>query len=292
MKSKKLKNITFWGSSNFSLKVLKEIIDDFNILFVVLKNRKGDFFDFCESKNFKIFSYDEIQDIDLSSVQFSLVASFGAIIPKNILEKSNFLNVHPSYLPFYRGATPIQSVLLNGEKESGITVIKMNEKLDEGDIISQKKVYIKDNYNYDELETIMAKESKDLINESIYTFNTIVPKKQDSSIATYCYVSDFSRDKVKIDFGKNANEVVNLIRASYPAWFYMNNNTIVNIKDATVSDIKSKDGLQILPNEKDLYIACKDFYIKVNLIQKEGKKYQSGRDFKNGLSNIKDFRFF
>ncbi len=292
MKSKKLKNISFWGSSNFSLKVLNEIIDDFNIVFVVLKNRKGDFFDFCKSRNLKIFSYDEMEDIDFSSIEFCLVASFGAIISKSILERSNFLNVHPSYLPFYRGATPIQSTLLNGDRESGITVIKMNEKLDKGDIILQKKVEIKDDYNYDKLETIMAKESRELINKSIYMFNKIVPQKQDSSIATYCYVSDFFRDKVKIDFEKNANEVVNLIKASYPAWFYMNDHTIINIKEAMVSDIKSKDGLQILPSEKDLYIACKDFYIKVNLIQKEGRKYQSGRDFKNGLSNIKDLHFF
>ncbi len=287
MKSKY--KVLFFGSSLFS-SIIEEGLNDYvDILYSVIKSEKVLLYK--ESKKLKIptILYENVDKV-ISESDFCVVASFGNIIPKNLLDKSIFLNIHPSLLPLYRGATPIQSVILNGDKYTGVSIIKMNENMDEGDVYLQKKIELKGNETYNYLEKTLAQKSVSMIFDVISNYESIIPIKQDSSKSTYCNKKNFLRENVKINWDENSLNIIRLIKAASPAWCYFNNK-IINIKDAELTDIKSQKSGEIFLQSKDLLIAGADFYIKINDIQKEGGVYMNGREFKNGISNRQILHF-
>jgi methionyl-tRNA formyltransferase len=290
MKSKIHKNVVFFGSSEFSIIILEGIYRELNIEFIVVKNFESEINKIAKKLNIKTVLFSEITLDLFEKIDFAVVASFGALIKEDFLNTCDFINVHPSYLPQLRGATPIQSTILQGLDKTGISIIKMNKGMDEGDILFQKKISIKDNLNYKELETKLAIDSIEPLIYCISNFSDITPIIQDSTLSSYCYVSDFSRDKIKISWNRNADYIERLIRAAYPAWCTFNGMNI-NINKATVVNIKSEKPSYIFRESKDLLVGCKDFYLNIESIQKEGGKYITGREFKNGISNINIFKF-
>ena len=133
-----------------------------------------------------------------------ICAAYGQIIPKEILEIPKFgcLNIHPSLLPKYRGPSPIQTAILNGDEETGATIILMDEKLDHGKIISSSKYQVASNIYYKELEKELAKLSIKLLIETIpkWVNGEIKPKPQDESKATYTKI--IKKEDGKIDWSK------------------------------------------------------------------------------------------
>ena len=290
MKSKSDKKIAFFGSSHFSSIILEKLLKEFDIQFVVIKSIKSDVSKLSSQLSIRTILFEDLNSDKLKNIDFCIVASFGSIIKNNLLNSCKFLNVHPSLLPKLRGATPIQSAIIRGLKKTGVSIIEMNEKMDEGDILFQVTLEIKGRINYLELEDKIANASIDPLIYSINNFTSIIPVKQKSLDSTYCYVNDFSRDKIKINWNSSSTHIDRLIRAAYPAWCYWGEN-IVNIKSVSLTDIKSKKTGYIDTLSKDLLISCRDFYIKVDEIQKEGGRYISGKEFKNGLSNSSITKF-
>ena len=290
MKSKSEKKIAFFGSSHFSSIILERLSKEFDIEFVVIKNIKSDVSKLSSRLSIKTILFENIDTDKLKDIDFCIVASFGAIIKNELLESNRFLNVHPSLLPQLRGATPIQSAIMLGLEKTGVSIIQMNERMDEGDLLSQITVEIDDRVNYLELEERLANDSIDPLIYSINNFESIIPVKQKSTDSSYCYVNDFSRDKIKIDWNSSAIDIDRLIRAAYPAWCYYVDH-IVNIKSVSLTDIETNNSGDIDILSKDLLVSCKDFYIKVEEIQKEGGRYITGREFRNGLSNSSISKF-
>jgi methionyl-tRNA formyltransferase len=290
MKSKSEKKIAFFGSSHFSSIILESLSEEFNIQFVVIKNIKSDISTVSNKLSLRTILFDTLDPENIKEVDFCIVASFGAIIGRNFLNSNKFLNVHPSLLPKFRGATPIQSAIISGSKKTGVSIIKMNEKMDEGDILSQISIDMGDNINYLELEEKLANSSIKPLTYSINNFESIIPVKQDSSKATYCYISDFAREKIKINWNSNSDYIDRLVRSAYPAWCYFG-ESIVNIKSVSLTNRKSDKVGYIDSLNKDLLISSKDFFVKIEEIQKEGGRYITGREFKNGLSNSAILKF-
>jgi methionyl-tRNA formyltransferase len=276
-------SIIFLGSSDFSLPILDMLYKNFDLKCVVLKSREPTaVLLYARENNIKTILFDDLNDSELSNCDYIVVASFGKIIPKSMVLKYKFINVHASLLPDLRGATPIQTALYKGYKVTGVSIILMNDKLDEGDILSQDKINIDDGDNYKTLESKLSLLGANLLANTLLHFNNIIQRKQDSTKTTYCYIDDFKREKGQIDWNLESIDVINKVRAFYPAWTYLS-GVLCNIKEATLSDIESEEPGHILDDTKDLLVGCSDYYIKIDLIQKEGKQYITGKDFRNGM---------
>lgn len=146
------------------------------------------------------------------------VAAFGQILPQSILELPRFgcLNVHTSLLPKYRGAAPIQWAILNGDAETGVTIMKMDVGLDTGDILTQRTTPIRDEDNAATLHDRLAQLGAELLVQTIpdYVAGKIRPQPQDSARATH--VAKIKKEDGRIDWQAPARAIWNRIRAFTP----------------------------------------------------------------------------
>ena len=148
-----------------------------------------------------------------------IVAAYGKILPQTILDLPKFgcINVHASLLPKYRGAAPIERAMINGEKVTGITTMKMNAGLDTGDILLTSKVEIGDEMILPELKEILSVTGAKLLIETINRLDEIKPVKQDDSLSTYAPM--LTKETGRIDWKKSAQEIHNLVRGLYGGAF-------------------------------------------------------------------------
>jgi len=177
----------------------------------------------AEKFNIPIFQPQEIKN-QISKIKnlkpdLIVVAAYGQILPKKILgiPKYGCLNIHPSLLPKYRGPSPIQYAILNGDEETGVTIILMNEKVDAGPIISTYNLQLTTyNYTYEELEKKLAELGAKLLIETIpkWTKGEIQPQPQDESEATYTKI--LKKEDGRIDWKKSAEEIERQIKAFNP----------------------------------------------------------------------------
>ncbi len=214
-----------------------------------------------------------------------IVMAYGKLLPKEILDLPKFgcINIHVSLLPKWRGAAPIEHALINGDKETGISIIKLIEKLDAGPILKQKSVKIKEDLNKFELSNQLTEIGIKLLLETI---PLIFDKKidyivQDDNFVTYA--NKISSENRKINFNKSVKEVLNLIRAHSlkpGAWFTLQNERIKIIKARRSKNIGNAS--TIINN--DFHLGCKDGCIEPLLLQREGKNVVSKDDFLRGYS--------
>jgi len=172
----------------------------------------------------KIFQPESLKDNSVAgeikkiNPDLIIVAAYGKILPKIILEAPKYgcINVHASLLPKFRGASPVQGAILEGEKETGITLIRMNEKMDEGDILIQKKIAIKEDNTAQSLSGKLGRLGSEMIIELIpdWISGKIKPAKQDDRKATYCRV--IKRDSGKIDWEESAEKIYRKWKAYQP----------------------------------------------------------------------------
>ena len=219
-----------------------------------------------------------------------IVVSYGQIIPKNFLNipKYGFLNVHASLLPKWRGAAPIQRSIMNLDRETGISIMKINENLDEGPVCNQYSLNILENMNSDQLSeklsTLASEKILDIL-DNIYDGN-IEFKDQDHSKATYA--KKIQKIEGKIDWNDNAEKIIGKINGLYPypgAYFSFNGERYKILK-AEKSNMQGKAGSIVSEN---LEICCGEGSIKVLSIQREGKKVQQINEFLLGSQIKKGF---
>ena len=216
-----------------------------------------------------------------------LVVSYGQIIPKNLLNipKYCFLNIHASLLPRWRGAGPIQRAIMNLDKETGISIMKINENLDEGPVCNQYSLKISEKINSEQLSEKLSLLAADKILDvldKIYDGN-IKFTDQDHSKATYA--KKIKKIEGKIDWNENAKQIIGKINGlyPYPGAFFMFNGERYKILKAEKSQINGAPGNVI---SDDFEICCGEGSIKVLTIQREGKRVQKISEFLLG-SQIK-----
>lgn len=196
---------------------------------------------------------------DNGSLDFIVVADYGVILPKEVLEipKIAPLNVHHSLLPKYRGPSPAPEVILAGETKSGVTVIKMNEQVDAGDILAQEEYTLKPNETTQTLLTKLNDLGGKLVCEVITNYESIKPQKQDSSKATFTRRFNKADGYIDINNPPDAQTLDRMVRAFYP-W------------PAVWGKVEDKGKTMIVK------------FLPEGLIQPEGKRPMSLKEFKNG----------
>lgn len=217
-----------------------------------------------------------------------VVIAFGQILPKEILDMPKYgcINVHASLLPKYRGAAPIQWSVIDGEKETGVTTMYMNEGLDTGDIIDKVVVPIDKKETGGSLFDKLAIEGGKLILKTLIELEngTAVRTPQDDSKSNYAGM--INKQLGKIDFNKSANEIERLIRGLNPwpsAYTKMDGKTL-KIWDADVDDSEndSAPGTITEVGKDFIRVATGKGSLKILELQLEGKKRMKTRDFLNG----------
>lgn len=233
-------------------------------------------------KDFSSFSsINELNDLNPDII---IVMGYGILLPNKILQLPlhGCINIHVSLLPRWRGASPIEHAILNGDKKTGISIFKLEEKLDSGPIIASQEININENINKEDLTsklnilgtTLLIKILPDLLDKKI------LMKKQDETFTTYArkITSEFR----KIDFNNNINVIYNQIRAFSPkpsAWFIFNNERFNIIK----CSIKVCDAEPSTIMNSQFHIGCSNGIILPEIIQRSGKKPMNIEEFLNGF---------
>ncbi len=217
----------------------------------------------------------------------AIVAAYGKILPKEILEipKHGFINVHGSLLPKYRGASPIQSAVLNGDKETGITIMKIDKEIDHGPIISNVKIQISNDDTFESLSQKLAISGADLLIKIIpdYIFGKIKSIKQDHSKATYTKI--IKKEDGKIDWSKSAEEIERMTRAFYPwptVYTFVNLKKLLKILEAGVLNGGNKKTGEVFLKNNELAVQCGKNILTIKKLQLEGGKVLSAKEFLNG----------
>ncbi len=231
----------------------------------------------------KLDTTEELNFIKELKPDVVVVVAYGKIIPSNFLDIKNisFINVHASLLPRWRGAAPIQRSIMNLDKETGVSIMKINQKLDTGPFMLQKKIPINEQDDYESLSNKLSTLGSDLILKSLDLIEKGDFKfiEQDNSKATYA--KKIEKKESKIDWRISAENILAQIKGLSPfpgAWFYHNNNRLKIIKAEKIN--KSGKSGEVL--SEDLIIACGFGSIKIIKIQKEGKKILDINEFLSG----------
>tara|TARA_B100001741_G_scaffold292808_1_gene273951 strand:+ start:40 stop:969 length:930 start_codon:yes stop_codon:yes gene_type:complete len=296
-----IKKIVFMGTPNFSIPILKSIYQNGYPVSVVYtqppqKSKRGHKINkspiqtFSENLNYEIRmpnslknNKEEINFFKNLQPDLVIVVAYGQIIPREYLDlsKHGFINIHASILPKWRGAAPIQRSLINSDSETGISIMKISEKLDEGPVCRKFPIKINENENAEELSlrlsNLAAEKILDCLDD-IFDEN-LEFVEQDHSKATYAKKID--KIEGKIDWNLTAEKILAKINGLYPfpgAWFTYKGERYKILK-AEISSVSGKQGLILSDNFE---IGCSSKSIKVLQIQREGKKVQSIKEFSLG----------
>ena len=221
-----------------------------------------------------------------------LTMAYGQIIPQAVLDIPKYLplNLHGSILPKYRGASPIQQAILNGDKSTGITLMEMVDKMDAGRMFYKKEVEIKDDDNYETLSDKLAYLAYEVFDEGIQSVidGANKGKEQDESLVSF--TKKIKAEQSLIDFNDDACSINNKIRALNPdpGTYFVFNNVKIKVAKAEVVKLSSDmfPGTIIKYDKNDFIIACKHNALSIKLLQKPGKKLMDYKSFFNGNQNL------
>lgn len=216
-----------------------------------------------------------------------VVAAYGKILPKEVLDIPRYgcINIHGSLLPEYRGAAPIQRAVLDGKKETGITIMQMGEGLDTGDMLMQERVVIGENETSAELFDRLAQLGADMLIRVLDGLEkgTIVPQPQDESLATYAHM--ITKDMCPIDFSNKVFDIHKQICGlsdSPCAFCYLDGKRLKVYRSEIISQNAPNAQNGEFVGTKNFDIACTDGVIRFTEIQAEGGKRMRAADYLNG----------
>ena len=302
--------VLFFATSKFAVPTLKKLISDREISLKGVVTQpdkpagrkqepsKSPVKIYAEKEKIKIYQPEKIRNnkeflktVESLNLDIIVVISYGVILPEEIFSMAKYgaINIHPSLLPKYRGASPINEALLRGDKETGVSIIKMNEKMDEGDIILIKKMAIEEKDDYQTLSEKLEKMAADLIVPILldYKDGILKPIPQNHKNASYC--KKMEKNDGKIDWkNETAMEIHSKIKAfmiwpgTYTSW----NGKILKIKKSKMekSEKNDKPG-SIQFGDKKITVACKKNLLIPEIIQLEGKKETTIEEFLRGYES-------
>ena len=300
--------IVFMGTSNFAVPILKSLYQNGYPISAVYtqppkKSNRGQKLNkspinlFSENISLDVRTPQSLKNNDDEEAYLNelkpdiiLVVSYGQIIPKKFLNipKYGFLNVHASLLPKWRGAAPIQRSIMSLDKETGISIMKINENLDEGPVCNQYSINVSEKMNSEELSeklsSIASEKILDIL-DNIYD-GKIEFKDQDHSKATYA--KKIQKIEGKINWNENAEKIIGKINGlyPYPGAFFSFNGERYKILKAEKSNTIGKAGSIVSENFE---VCCGEGSIKVLSIQREGKRVQQINEFLLGTQIKKGF---
>lgn len=296
------KRVVFMGTPDFAVPVLEKLIENTNVVLVVTKKdayvgRKKVLTEspvaICAHEhNIEVYKPNKLKEdyeyILNKKPDIIITCAYGSIVPKVVLDYPSYgcINVHASLLPKYRGASPIVASILNGEKETGITIMYMDEGIDTGNIIMSRSIKIEDNDNSLSLSNKLSLFGANLLIDTLPKIfegeNFDIP--QDNEEATY--VGMLKREDEHIDFNNSVENIKNQVRAFSPEPY-----AFINIDDTEykISEVEikkcdvSKIGIIVEVNKDSFGITAKDGIVYIKRIKPSGKKEMSVKDFFNGF---------
>lgn len=241
----------------------------------------------------KVNSPEFIDDIKALKPDIIVTAAYGRILSKDILDipRLGCINVHASLLPKYRGASPIQQAILNGDMESGITIMYMDEEMDTGDIILQERIDIGKDERVDSLHDRLAKLGGKAISKALTLLEEgkAEATSQDHSQATYC--SKIDKSQGEIDWANRSIDIKNLVRAltPYPGSYTFIDKKRLKIWKVDIVHLEDVKKNNTIPGEvkvadvKDgLIVACGDGYLRLFEVQGSGGRPMADTDYLKG----------
>ncbi len=306
---KKEPKIVFMGTPEFAAVVLKKLIaEGFDISSVFSQPDKKigrkqivsrpPVKDLAVENGIRIFHPDNLRDgkvigeISEIGADLFVVAAYGKILPKAVLNIPRFgaLNVHASLLPKYRGASPIQEALLAGDKETGVSIMRMDEGLDTGDVLAQKKVRITDEDTTLTLQKKLADVGAELLAQTIpkWVSGKIKPAKQNDKLVSYCKA--IRKEDGKIEW-KEPAEIIRRKWKAYQPWpgiftaFAGRRLKLAEISAEADADAREKPG-KVIKYGQEIAVASGKGLVILKRVQFEGKKEMDAAEFSRGR---KDF---
>ena len=299
--------VVFMGTPDFAVPILQTLLkEQYNVVAVVTqpdrpKGRKQILTpppvkEFAVKENIPVLQPEKIKNEYEIVLDYKpdliVTAAFGQILPKELLEvpKLGCINVHASLLPELRGGAPIHYAILQGKKETGVSIMYMVEALDAGDVLSQTKVAITEKDTVGTLHDKLSEAGSELLKETLPKLlkGEITPQPQDHDRATYAY--NIKREEEIIDWNKNQEAIYNQIRGLNP-WPVA--STLWNDKPLKVwwgekisKTYEHKPG-QIVEIEKDGFIVCcgDSKGLKITELQPAGKKRMDASSFLRGAGS-------
>lgn len=230
-----------------------------------------------------------LEEIKIYNVDYFVVVAYGKILPKELLEipKKYPINIHGSLLPKYRGASPIQAVLIEWETETGVIIMVMGEKMDDGDIIDMKKISIDSDETTASLFEKFAEVSGDFAAATILKLDNweLSPKAQNQNEATYC--KKITKEEGLLDFTKSAKELYHLYQG-YTPWpgvytFFKEKKLIIEKCSYIETPVKKwTPGIIVQTEDKMIGIVCDKWLLTLCQVKLEWKKSQTIKEFLNG----------
>ncbi len=208
---------------------------------------------------------------------FIVVAAFGQLLPRNILDIAPCINLHASLLPLYRGASPVQQCLLNDDKFTGVTAMLMEEGLDSGPVLGYRYFKIPQNMKVNELMDQLSIDASVIAIDVLKNFDNIMPIAQTKAVSSHC--KKIKKEDGLIDF-ESANEIYNKFRAYY-GWpgIYLDNKMKLLDIELLDPDSKNKKGILLDIVNDSVIVGCKLGAIKINMLQPESKKAMSAKAY-------------
>lgn len=243
--------------------------------------------------NIPVFQPQTLKNVEVDKIieelkpDLIVVVAYGKILPKSILNSAKYgcINVHASLLPKYRGAAPIQWAVLNGDAETGVTVMQMDEGLDTGDMLLVKKTPIDINETSAELFERLAVIGADALIETVDNIKNNRVEKIPQPKGNFGYASMISRDMSNINWNDSALKIHNQVRGlqTWPCASTLLLGKVVKIHKTELTELKSNDVGKIINNKNVLTVCCGDgICLNITEIQPEGKKKMNIKSFLAG----------
>lgn len=247
---------------------------------------------FANQNNIKVYQVEKIKDDFNFILQLKpdliITCAYGQIIPKEIIDfpPLGCINIHGSILPKYRGGAPIHHALLNGEIETGISIMKMAVKMDAGDVYSVRKINIEENDTYDSLANKLSNLAAEAIIKDLPMIieGKLKSVKQNENLVTFGY--NIKPEQEHLDWNKKVEEVHNHIRglSSHPGASSLLDGNIVKFYSGEKTSIKStKSPGSIVGFDHGIIVATKDYNYRLLELQLAGKKRMSANEVINGF---------
>lgn len=305
--------VVYFGTPAFAAKTLQYLLDhDIDVVAVVTKPDKAQgrssallptpvkVVAQAHSKELPIYQPEIVSALDFAPIleqyhaDLFVVVAYGEILKQHLLDmpKIACINLHASLLPKYRGAAPIQRSIMNGEKETGVTIMHMVKKMDAGDMIRTVTVPIGKNTTYGELESELCEKGSKLLLEVIREFEVSTPPRTPQNHEEMTLAPKIELEQCRIDWNQSAQEIHDLVRGVFPfpgAWtLIVSKGQEKRMKILSTEVIESQGQSQpgkILAGSKEgICVGCGKGSILIKKLQVEGKKGMEASEFLRGVT--------
>ena len=285
--------VIFMGTPAFALPALQALINSEHEIVAVYtapprpagrgkKLRNSEVHQLADENDLEVRALASLKEEKLPECDIAVVAAYGILLPKHILDgpKYGCINIHPSLLPRWRGAAPVQRAIMAGDDETAVCIMQMDEGLDTGDVLRQAGLPLPPTITAGQLHDQTAMLGAIMTLEVIADIENITPQKQSEDGVTYA--KKIKKEDELIDWSKTAEEVSCQIRGMnpFPGAYFMHEGEKFKIFEHEVLDEQGETGEVI---DDELTIACGTGAVKVKRIQRQGKSAMAAEDFLRGF---------